>query len=214
MTHEILDCLWIKALFIQSNQRKLLAGIDSERDIEKLCNSIFNVLILEGNSFFYTCDDFVEKLSMIVATKRFEGQHTRKLIDKFNMMIDVVNSYKQLSQDEKNMIVSTWSKKEAEYHRLPYYKLLHYDSLEIKDILLLDNYFAPFLFDDTCGKAECQFGDFLNTINLLISRYSYVFQERPDVFCKCMSICMNAEEESASIRRRARKTKTLLMEFE
>lgn len=214
MTHEILDCLWIKALFIRSNQRKLLADIESEEDIERLCNSIFNILTLEGNSFFYVCDDFIEKLSMIVATKRFEGQHTRELIDKFNMIIDVVNTYKQLSQDEKNIVISAWSRKEAEYHRLPYYKLGGYDSLDIKDILLLDYYFAPFLFYDNYEKVECEFGDFLNTINLLISRYSYIFQERPDVFCKCMSICMNAEEESATIRRRAKKTKALLMKFE
>lgn len=214
MTQEILDCLWIKALFIRLNQRRLLDSIESEKDIERLCNSIFSVLTLEGNSFFYTCNDFIEKLSMIVATKRFEGQHTKNLIDKFNMMIDVVNSYKQLSEDEKDMIIFTWSREEAEYHRLPYYKLVGYDSLEIKDILLLDNYFAPLLFDDTCGKPECQFGDFLNTINLLISRYPYIFQERHDVFCKCMFICMNAEDESASVRRRAKKTKTLLMEFE
>lgn len=214
MTQEILDCLWIKTLFIKLNKEQLLANITNEKDLERLCNSICKVRLLENNNFFYIRDDFIEKLETIIRNKRFEGQHSKELINHLNEMIDIIQLYKGFSEKEKKVAISTWIQEEAECRSLPYRKLKIYNISDIQDMLLVDNYCMPFLLNDDHSKADCQSGYFLNAIHLLISKYPYVFHSKPDVLFRCISVCMQAEDESFSISRRAQKVRTLLSNFE
>ena len=214
MTQEILDCLWIKALFIKSTEENILANIIDKKDLEKLGNSISKIILLENSNFFYIQDDFIRKLETIIRNKRFEGQHSQKLIGQFNEMVGAIQTYKNFSEKEKKTTISTWIQEEAEYRQLPYRKLKIYNTLDIQDMLLVDNYCMPFLLNDDNRKADCQPGDFLNAIYLLISKYPHIFHLRPDILFKCISFCMQAEDESFLISRRAQKVKTLLSNFQ
>lgn len=215
MTQEILDSLWTKSLFIKSSEKELLTTIATEEDLERLCRSIYQIQQLEKTKFFYTNPDFISKLESILLHKRFENKHSQIMVDYFNSIINVIHDYRQFSIKEKEKIVQFWIREEAEYRKLPYRKLGKYHSMEIQDILLWDNYCMPFLLNDTHETPECGPIFFLNSINLLISEYPYLFNYKPDVFYRCMSMCMQADRESTFIQqKRIQKTKTLLSKLE
>lgn len=175
MTQEILDYLLIKAQFVGMTSDELLECMKLEENFEIYCDIICQVI--EHDDFFYTSPKLIEKLATIVHTKRFEGVHKKETIADLNEMLEVINTYKNLSDSQKLLLTANWINKQAEIRKLPYRKFPGYDLERIYQFLYNEKYYADMILTQQLTDASI-YNQFycLGTINMLINEFPQVFE--------------------------------------
>lgn len=192
MTQEILDCLLIKSQFLLLTAEELLEKMDTEEKFEIYCDTICNVI--EHDRFFYTSDILIKKLQEILDAKRFSQTHKPEVIHDINEIIDVINSYKNLNCDDKEINTLTWINQQAKIRKLPHYKILKYSLESIYKIISDEVYYVDLLINK---KENIQIYNpfyLLGAINFLISEYPLVFTDN-EILSYCYSLAFMFQDK-------------------
>lgn len=167
MIQEILGCLWIKRDFITLTNSQLLEKIKIEENLEFYCKGICQ--ILEEDDFFYTNDNFINKIRTIVHELRFYDHYDKEIVANFNQMLEAVHRYEKMPQVEKNEIRHNWIKKEKQARKFPFQKFLSYSTGDVYELIKKD--YDYFVLLATGNGSEFSILCILNMINWICSNY-------------------------------------------
>ena len=192
MTQEILDYLLIKAHFILCTKEELLEKVKEERLLEIYCYNICR--ILEQEQFFFTSDELMQKLETFVYEKRFDKKHEKEVVLAFNVMINYINKYKQLSNSDKMKIGAEWINQEAKVRNLPFRRFTGYNLESIYECIKNESYYAKILLLDDCALEIYNPFYLLTTINVLCNCYPNVLLENLNGVSRCCASVIVIED--------------------
>lgn len=198
MTQEILGCLLIKSKFIIMSAEEI---IDQVCD-KSLVVTYFKIIhqIMKNDHFFFTNDEFLEKLEYFIYKKRFSEKYDKDTISIINEIICNINIFRGMNEHDQQTIRMDWLCEEVVLRELPITKYRSYNMADIYNLMVHDYLFIDTLVNNQDNNIEiynpicC-----LSTINLMCNKYIQIYQENPQFLLICLYITNTFKKPSFNL---------------
>ena len=117
MTQEIFDYLLIRSYFA-NNSEKDIDELDFELEYYK--SFLKNIsMVMQKEDYFLLCDELCNRVSYFIQRNRFKFNYDKEANVEMNFIIQRLNEYKRLSENEKIKRAEAFIKEEYESRKMP-----------------------------------------------------------------------------------------------